>query len=144
MIVPDVNLLVYAVHQESPHHLAAKAWLDRVLNGDEPVGFAWTVIIGFVRVATNPRVVSGTPIPIDRAVAIVELWLSRHVVSVIEPGARHWPTLRQLLTEARRGGNLTTDAHLAALCIERGATLCSADGDFQRFRGLRYENPLLG
>lgn len=143
MIVPDVNLLVYAVHQESAQHTAAKQWLDELLNGDEPVGFAWTVITGFIRVATNPRVVTGQPMTLGRAIDLMELWLSRPMVSTIEPGPQHWRILRELLHAAGRGGNLTTDAHLAALCVERGATLHSADGDFQRFRGLRYENPLL-
>lgn len=143
MIVPDVNLLVYAVHEESPQHVAAKRWLDGLLNGDEPVGLAWTVLVGFIRVATNPRVVAGTPISVERAIAVVDLWLARPMVTVVEPGPRHWAILRMLLAEARRGANLTTDAHLAALCVERGATLHSADGDFQRFRGLRHENPLL-
>lgn len=144
MIVPDVNLLIYAVHRESPHHETARAWLDAVLNGDEPVGFAWTVLMGFVRVITNARVMSGRPLTVEQALAVVDVWLTRPMASTVEPGTGHWAIFRQLLIEARRGANLTTDAHLAALCIERGATLVSADSDFQRFRGLRYENPLLG
>ena len=141
MIIPDVNLLVYAVHAESDQHPAARAWLDALLTGDEPVGFSWTVLTGFIRVTTNPRVVA-SPARLDRATELVDLWLQQRIVSVVEPGLGHWPILRALLREAGRGGNLTTDAHLAALCIERGATLHSADGDFARFRGLRYENPL--
>ncbi|WP_309672417.1 type II toxin-antitoxin system VapC family toxin [Gemmatimonas sp.] len=141
MIIPDVNVLVYAVHAESEQHAAARAWLDKLLTGDEPVGFCWAVLAGFIRVSTNPRVVA-MPARLDRATELVDLWLAQRVVSVVEPGPGHWTIMRALLREAGRGGNLTTDAHLAALCIEGGATLHSADGDFARFRGLRYENPL--
>lgn len=141
MIVPDVNLLVYAVHAESAHHVLARGWLDALLSGDETVGLSWTVLTGFIRVSTNPRAIV-SPMRLDRATELVDEWLARRVTSIVEPGLGHWPILRALLREAGRGGNLTTDAHLAALCIERGATLHSADGDFTRFRGLRYENPL--
>ena len=114
MIIPDVNLLVYAVHAESEQHPAARAWLDALLTGDEPVGFSWTVLTGFIRVTTNPRVVA-SPARLDRATELVDLWLQQRIVSVVEPGLGHWPILRALLREAGRGGNLTTDAHLAAL-----------------------------
>jgi toxin-antitoxin system PIN domain toxin len=110
------------------------------MTGGEPVGFAWTALLGFVRIATNPRILE-QPIPLDVALEVVRLWLAQPVATVVEPGARHWPILQQLLQEAGRGGNLVTDAQLAALCIERGATLASADADFTRFRGLRYYNP---
>jgi hypothetical protein len=141
MIVPDTNLLLYAVDASSPHHRIAHAWLDRVMNGAEPVGFAWTAVIGFVRITTNPRILE-QPIPLETALQLMRRWLAQPVSTVVEPGARHWAILQQLLQEAGRGGNLVTDAHLAALCIERGATLASADADFSRFRGLRYCNPI--
>lgn len=141
MIVPDVNLLLYAVNPDAPPHARAKRWLDAALRGDEPVGFAWVVLIAFVRITTHARVFP-SPMALDDALAIVTGWLALPVAVVIEPGAEHWRILQQLLRDARRGGNLATDAHLAALCIERGATLHSADADFTRFRGLRWENPL--
>lgn len=141
MIVPDVNLLVYAVHQESPEHDRARRWLDELLTGDEPVGLPWVVLLGFTRITTNMRIMSA-PWPIRDAVALVDRWLAQPVVTVIDPTPRHWQLLSQLLVTAGRGANLTTDAHLAALCIERGATLHSADNDFARFRTLRWVNPL--
>lgn len=142
MIVPDVSLLVYAAYKESPHHAKAWAWLERILNGDEPVGLPWTSVMGFIRVSTNARVMTN-PWKVDVAIATVGQWFERRVVTSVEPGADHWRIFSTLLSEAGRGANLTTDAHLAALCIERGATLHTADGDFSRFRGLRWFNPLV-
>ncbi|MBU6365657.1 MAG: type II toxin-antitoxin system VapC family toxin [Gemmatimonadetes bacterium] len=141
MIVPDTNLLLYAVDASSAHHERSRRWLDATIGGVEPVGFAWVVLLGFVRISTNPRILE-QPLPLHDALGVVNLWLAQPVASVVEPGERHWAILQGLLREAGRGGNLTTDAHLAALCIERGATLASADGDFTRFRGLRFLNPL--
>jgi len=141
VIVPDTNLLVYAVHAEAAEHRRAKRWLDELLTGDEPVGLPWIVVLGFIRLTTN-RLVIPKPWPVEDALALVDTWYAQRVVSVVEPGAAHWRVLRSLLSDGGRGGNLTTDAHLAALCIERGATLHSADGDFGRFRSLRWENPL--
>ncbi len=141
MIVPDVNLLVYAIHQESPEHARARRWLDQLLTGDEPVGLPWAVILGFVRITTHARIMQ-TPWTIDEAAALVDRWLAQRTVTVIDPTNRHWSILRSLLTAAGRGANLTSDAHLAAICIERGATLHSADNDFARFRELRWVNPL--
>lgn len=141
MIVPDVNLLVYAVHQESPEHDRARRWLDELLTGDEPVGLPWVVLLGFTRITTNARIMSA-PWPVRDAVALVDTWLAQPVVTVIDPTPRHWQRLSQLLATAGRRANLTTNAHLAALCIERGVTLHSADNDFARFRTLRWVNPL--
>ena len=142
MIVVDTNLLVYVVQAESPFHVRAQGWWNALLNGDELVGLPWTTVMGFVRVSTNRRVFPAA-LPIGRALAVVDEWLQNRLVSVVEPGAGHWPIMRELLLDAGRGANLTTDAHLATLCIERGATLHTADGDFSRFRGLRWVNPLV-
>jgi uncharacterized protein len=141
VIVPDVNLLVYAVHRESPEHERARVWLDTIMNGDEPVGLGWAVLLGFTRIITNGRIFE-RPWTIADAVALVDTWLALPGVTIIDPMPRHWAMLRDLLTTAGRGSNLTTDAHLATLCIERGATLHSADNDFARFRSLRWVNPL--
>lgn len=141
MIVPDVNLLIYAVHRESPDHVVARQWLDTLITGDEPVGLPWAVVLGFTRLVTSARVLE-RPWAIDDAVALVDAWLAQPAVSLIDPTPRHWSLVRELLITAGRGANLTTDAHLAALCIERGATLHSADNDFARFRALRWINPL--
>lgn len=142
MIVVDTNLLVYAVHEQSAFHARAQRWMNALLNGDELIGFPWTSVMGFVRLSTNSRVFTA-PLPVQRAIAVVDEWMANRAVTVVEPGTGHWSIMRDLLVDAGRGGNLTTDAHLAALCIERGATLHTADGDFSRFRGLRWSNPLL-
>ncbi|WP_373065187.1 type II toxin-antitoxin system VapC family toxin [Gemmatimonas sp.] len=141
MIVPDVNLLVHTLNRDSPQCARAGEWWRELLNGDEPVGLPWITVVGVVRISTNPRIFP-SPIALVEVLENVDEWFAQPVVSSIEPGTEHWSIMRRLLAEAGRGGNLTTDAHLAALCIERGATLHSADGDFMRFRGLRYENPL--
>ncbi|MEO7358965.1 MAG: type II toxin-antitoxin system VapC family toxin [Gemmatimonadaceae bacterium] len=141
MIVPDVNLLLYAVHQQSPQHIRAAAWLESLLNSDEPVGLPWAVSLGFIRLITNPRVFASA-LAVETALKIVDGWQARRVVLSVAPGEQHWRIMRALLTESGTAGNLTSDAHLAAICIERGATLHSADADFGRFRGLRWVNPL--
>jgi toxin-antitoxin system PIN domain toxin len=141
MIIPDVNLLIYAVHAESPEHRRARRWLDALMTGDEPVGLPWVVILGFLRITTHARIMQ-SPWSIEAASGLVEQWLAQRVVTVIHPTDRHWSVLRGLLDTAGRGANLTTDAHLAAMCIERGATLHSADNDFARFRTLNWVNPL--
>ena len=141
MIVPDLNLLLYAVHKESPKHARAASWLEALLTGDEPVGLPWAVSLGFIRITTNPRVFP-MPLPVDVALRLVDAWYNRRIVIAIDPGDQHWRVVRTLLTESGTVANLTLDAHLAALCIERGATLHTADADFGRFKGLRWMNPL--
>ena len=141
MIVPDVNLLVYAVHAESPMHARAVAWLRGLLDGDEPVGIPWVVSIAFLRLVTNRRIFAD-PFPVQDAIAVVDGWYVRRFVSAIDPGPQHWPILKRLLLASGTAGNLTSDAHLAAVCIERGAILHTADADFGRFPGLHWTNPL--
>lgn len=141
MIVPDVNLLLYATNSSTPQHARASAWLSAIMAGDEPIGLAWIVVVAFVRIATNARIYRA-PMTVEQATDIVDLWISNRLVSTIEPSSSHYTILRSLLRENGSAANLTNDAHLAALCIERGATLHSADGDFSRFRGLRWHNPL--
>ncbi len=143
MIVPDVNLLLYATNSSVPQHSRARQWLSDIMTGDEPVGLAWIVVVAFVRISSNARIYRA-PMSVDQATDIVDRWLNNPLVSTIEPSTSHWTILRGLLRENGSAGNLTNDAHLAALCIERGATLHSADGDFSRFRGLRWQNPLRG
>jgi toxin-antitoxin system PIN domain toxin len=116
-------------------------WWNATLSGTETVGLAWTVLLGFVRLTTSARVVAA---PLEAAAAIdyVDRWLARRVVTVVEPTSRHTAVLRDLLRSSGTGGNLVADAHLAALAIEHGATLCTADRDFGRFAGLDVVNPL--
>lgn len=141
MIVVDANLLIYAVDADSPHHNKARRWLEQALSGDEAVGMAWVVILAFLRITTRPGLLRRQLSP-DAAVAYVDEWLRQPCVQPVAPGATHWAVLRLLLSAAGTAGNLTSDAHLAALAIEQGATLCSTDNDYRRFPGLRYENPL--
>jgi toxin-antitoxin system PIN domain toxin len=139
--VPDLNLLIYAVDRESSLHPMALRWWNRTLSGTETVGLAWTVLLGFVRLTTNPRVVR-TALPAGDALDYLDRWLAHRVTTVIDPTPRHGAVLRDLLTVTGTAANLVADAHLAALAIEHGATLCSADHDFGRFPGLNWTNPL--
>lgn len=141
MKVVDLNLLLYAVNRDSHLHAPAKAWLERTLNDEEPVALPWAVLLGFLRLATSARVFP-QPLPPDQALAVVDGWLARPLVVALAPGEEHWRILRDLLTRSGTAGNLTTDAHLAALAIEHAAELCSTDGDFARFPQLRWMNPL--
>ncbi len=141
MRLPDLNLLMYAVDRSTPHHAAALAWWEDTLSGSETVGLAWTVLLGFVRLTTNARVVR-SPLTPEEALDYVDRWLEHPLTTVVDPTGRHARVLRDLLGATGTGGNLVADAHLAALAIEHGAELCSADRDFGRFPGLRWSNPL--
>ena len=143
MKLPDVNLLVYAANESTAQHAPAVAWVEETLSGAETVAFAWSVLIGFVRVITNPRVVQ-RPWDAHQAFAAVDGWLAQPPATVVHPTGRHLAVLRDLLLPLGTAGNLTSDAHLAALAIEHGATLCSADVDFSRFAGLSWLDPLAG
>jgi toxin-antitoxin system PIN domain toxin len=142
VIAPDVNLLVYAVNERSPFHASARAWLEGVLSGTEPVGLVWNVLLGFIRLTTRSAVVP-KPLTVEQALDIVAFWLAQPTVTIIEPGPRHFELLRDLLTTAGTVGDLTSDAHLAAIAIEHGAEVYSTDTDFGRFQGLRWRNPLV-
>ena len=143
MKLPDVNLFVYAYDSLSPQHESAKEWLEDVLSGTETVAFAWVALIGFIRLATS-RQRFASPWSVEQALDVVDSWLAQPVATVVHPTSRHAAVLRDLLAPLGAGGNLTTDAHLAALAIEHGATLCSHDNDFSRFAGLRWVDPLRG
>ncbi|MBS1861384.1 MAG: type II toxin-antitoxin system VapC family toxin [Actinobacteria bacterium] len=141
MRLPDLNLLIYAVDESSPRHRPARSWLEGSLSGTEEVGFAWVVLLGFLRLTTNPRIFEA-PLVAGEALDLIDGWLAQPAAGVVEPGAGHPALLRRLLDPLGTAGNLTTDAHLAALAIEHGAELCSADTDFARFPGLRWSDPL--
>lgn len=141
MKVPDLNLLIYAVDRRSPSHKATLVWWNGLMSGTETVAFSWSVLLGFVRLTTNPSVVR-EPLSPDEALDYIDRWLAHPITTVIEPTPRHVRVLRDLLHAAGTAGNLVSDAHLAALAIEHGAELCSADRDFGRFAGLRWVNPL--
>jgi uncharacterized protein len=137
----DANLLLYAADEEAPRHRSARAWLEVLLSGDEPVGFAWAVLLAFLRLSTNPRVFAH-PLAPERAFDVLQAWLAQPCATVVHPGDRHAVLLRQLLGSLGTAGNRVTDAHLAALAIEHGAELNSCDTDFGRFSGLRWIDPI--
>jgi toxin-antitoxin system PIN domain toxin len=139
--LPDVNLFLYAYDSSSPRHEVARDWLEQTLSGAETVGLSWIVLLAFIRLSTRP-IVFERPLDADTAIELVESWLGQPCVTAINPTERHAAVLRELLLPLGTAGNLTTDAHLAALAIEHGALLCSCDADFSRFQGLRWTDPL--
>ncbi len=143
MTLVDTNVLVYAVDESSLHHDVARRWLERQLSGTETVAFAWNALLGFVRLVTNPRIFA-RPLSVQEALDVVDAWLSQPVATVVAPTGRHAAVLRDLLGPLGTAGNLTSDAHLAALAIEHGASICSTDRDFARFPGIELVHPVNG
>jgi len=141
MILVDANLLIYAVNQDAPLNRKAKPWLESILSGKETVGFPWTVLLAFLRLTTRPGLFR-RHLPVETAFDLAASWLDQPSATIVHPGPRHLAVLRELLQPLGTGGNLTSDAHLAALAIEHGAELCSSDTDFARFPGLTWRNPL--
>jgi toxin-antitoxin system PIN domain toxin len=141
MIIPDVNLMLYAEIDAFPQHDAARRWWEETLSGAGRVGLPAVGLFGFIRIATNRRIFE-EPLSLDAAVARVEAWLERSNVTFLGPGPRYLDTAFQLLRMLGTGGNLTTDVQLAAHAIENQAELYSNDLDFGRFNGLRWVNPL--
>jgi uncharacterized protein len=139
--IVDLNLLLYAVNADSPRHDTARVWLENLLNGEEVVGLPWVVVLGYLRISTNARAMTRA-LKLSAALERVEDWLALSNVRLLREKDDHWDRLRKLLAAAGTAGNLTTDAHLAALAISHDAVLCSSDLDFGRFKGLRWENPL--
>ena len=141
MILLDANLLLYVHNASSKENAAATAWLQTALSGPERLCLAWETILAFLRIATTPRVFS-QPLELETATAVVGEWLNLENVEILCPTQRHWEIFGQLLPKTRIRGSLIMDAHLAALAIEHGATLCTNDRDFARFPGLKVEFPL--
>ncbi|HLN04068.1 MAG TPA: type II toxin-antitoxin system VapC family toxin [Bryobacteraceae bacterium] len=141
MILVDANVLIYAYHPSADQHQRSKEWLEGALESGERLGLAWITVLAFLRVTTSPKPFS-LPLTSEEASATVTAWLSRPAVSVLSPTERHWLILSRVLADSQCRGPLVMDAHLAALAIEHGATLCTTDRDFTRFKGLRLLNPL--
>ena len=141
MILIDANLLIYAVNRDAFHHEAARRWFEQALSGGQRVGLPWICLLAFLRLTTRPGVLAN-PLTVDRAADFIDGWLKQPFVEPIAPGSGHWQIFRQLLHATGTGGNMTSDLHVAAMAIERGATVYSADYDFQRFAGLDHVNPL--
>jgi toxin-antitoxin system PIN domain toxin len=140
VILPDVNVLVHAHNIDSAAHQRARHWWDACLAGPEGVGLAWVTLLGFIRITTNPRIVA-RPLPVADVTARIQSWLDLPHVHVVQPSDAHFTRLRTELERLGVAGNLTTDAHLAVLAMERGYVLHSTDTDFGRFPGLRWVNP---
>jgi toxin-antitoxin system PIN domain toxin len=141
MILIDANLVIYAHHTAAQYHQRSKRWLEEVFASGDSVAFAWTTLLAFVRITTSPKPFT-IPLTSEEASAVVSGWLNHPAVSILQPTERHWPILSRLLADGQARGPLVMDAHLAALAIEHGTTLCTTDRDFTRFKGLRLLNPL--
>ena len=141
MIVPDLNLLIYAYDHRAPQHSQARQWWAELLNGDEPVGIPWVVLTGFIRLAIRPGTLA-RPLTGAEAVEEIQRWLARPHVSAISPTSRHPELLAGLLQAAAYGPNTVTDAHIGALAIEHNAVVHSSDRIFTRLPGIRLHNPI--
>lgn len=141
MIIPDINLLVYAHNQDDERYDAARSWWDNLLKGEESIGIPLAVSVGFVRLATNPRVMS-PPMTSEEAVSLVRNWLQKPNVNSLDAGPNHFDHLQECLVAAGRAGRFVTDAHLAALALDHGAEIQTADQDFRTFPDVRWLNPL--
>ena len=141
MIVVDANLLIYAYDARSADHKKSAAWFEKALSGTDAVGLPWPSICAFIRVITNRRL-GGMRVAPDAALATVEEWLQSPAVHILVPGDRHWSVFRRMVVEGQASGVLVSDAEIAALTMEYGGTLHTADRDFARFPGLRWVNPL--
>jgi toxin-antitoxin system PIN domain toxin len=137
----DANLLVFAVNKESPFHGKSYDWLNDRLNGDQQIGIPWLSLGAFIRLITNPRIVKG-PLAPTEAWRQIEDWLANDLVWTPAPTPHHAKILGDLIKHHRPTGNLITDAQIAALAIEHGLEVCSADTDFARFTEIRWHNPL--
>ena len=141
MILPDINVLIHAHNTSSPRFEAARAWWDASLCGTEGIGLAWVTILGFIRISTHRGILLNPLAPADACSRIAE-WLVLPHIHIPVPAEGHFARLSANLDRLGTAGNLTTDAHLATLAMERGYTLYSTDADFARFPGLKWVNPI--
>jgi len=141
LIIVDANLLIYAINRDDPRHADARRWWETLLSDVTAVGIPWVVALAFVRITTRTGLLP-RPLTIDQATGYIGDWLDQAHVSLLVPGSNHWAVFSALVSRTGAAGNLTTDAHIAALAIENGATIASADRDFGRFEQVGYVNPL--
>ena len=140
MRIVDLNVLLYAVNSDAAQHHRARAWWERTVNDEDAIGLPWVVLLGFLRLSTHPRVFP-RPLTPDVASATLDAWLALDNVGIVLEKDEHWSIMRPFVRVTGTAGNLTTDAHLAALAITHDAVLVSSDTDFARFKDLRWENP---
>ena len=138
MRLADTNLLVYAADKDSMHHVVSHRWLEDSLSNAQGLGLAWLSVIGFIRLTTHPRL-SVTPRTVPQALSYVDDWLTHANCHILHPTLRHADILARLLLGVGTAGNLTNDAHLAALAIEHNAEIGTFDRDFKRFSGLKFQ-----
>ena len=139
--IVDANLLLYAYNADAPQHAVAAAWIEELFHSNEAIGLPWATLWAFLRISTNQRVWPN-PMSIERAFEIVRGWLAEPGVAIPDPGPQHPEILERLLVESRASGPLVSDAAMAAIALEYGATLASTDRDFSRFPSLRWVNPV--
>jgi toxin-antitoxin system PIN domain toxin len=142
MILPDVNVLVYAHREDAPGHVAYRNWLEELINSDQAYGFSELVLSGFLRVVTHPRIFN-PPSDLTVAFSFISIIRSQPNAVLIAPGPRHWEIFKNLCQSANTKGNLIPDAYLAALAIESGSEWITTDRDYSRFTGLKWRQPLL-
>ena len=140
MNLVDANILLYAVNEADPKHDEAREWLDRALGGREAVGFSWAVLLAFIRLSTKVSLFPN-PLPVREAMARVREWTQQPPSVIAQPTPRHLELVSGLLSPVGTGGNLVSDAHLAALALEHDATVITYDTDFARFAGVRWQPP---
>ncbi len=140
MLLPDVNILVYAHREDSPHHVKSLEWLEALINSDEAFAISDLVLSGFLRIVTHPKIFN-PPSTLDDAVSFIEQIRNRTNCIVVSPKERHWDVFTSLCKEADAKGNLIPDAYYAALAIETGCEWITTDRDFSRFKNLRWSSP---
>ncbi len=141
MIVVDANLLIYAYDTASTQHKQARSWLEEVFSGTETIGIPWQSIAAFLRVMTNPKL-HGRQYSLNEATGIIEAWMAQSSVRILAPAEEHWLQFRRMIVGGSASGALVSDGEIAALTMEYGGILHTADRDFARFPGLRWVNPL--
>lgn len=141
MIVCDANLLIYSYNTGTERHAKARALVEEIFSGSDVVGLPWQAASAFLRVMTNKKL-PGERFSVVQATQIIDLWLASPNVRVLTPGDHYWPLFRRMLIEGQASGALVSDAEIAALTLEYGGVLYTADRDFARFPGLRWKNPL--
>lgn len=142
MVIPDLNLLVYAYDSTGPHHLRARRWWEATLSSGEPIGISWIVILGFLRIMTHP-VINANPMTVAEVRERIEQWMELPQVLLLVPREGTLAHLFDLMETCSAGGNLSTDALIAAQALEHAGVVHSNDRDFGRFDGVRWVNPLV-